>query len=678
MASDANNDESSESSNAKDSGSGDASEASSGETSSSETSSSEVPKRKRTKSAELAAQIPKVGGDTSALFGSWDSVLGGKDNKNSDSLFAPPPVLGGPKPKPTVPSFLPPSIGGDPSPSAPTIPSVTAPGAAAPSDSDAQDSNEQPGESEQLEAESSELTEPAPKRDAEPDEASVPNDDEPESSELTEPAPSGDSEESEASKDSTEASSKASEDDKPESSELTEPAPAGDSEDPPSEASSEASGPSASTEPRTSSANPAVKGEFGAADPTQRAEDDAKAEERWKAAFAQGEPEVGKPGSAFDDEASGSAAPPQASETSAESNEASEGSNEASEADEQAKAEPERDKPEQSEAESAKPTPAKPATPKPKPSAVEDEDEGGSRGLLLVLAAAAALVLVFVFMSSSRNADKKPKQVSSDTRPNTDKGPKAPDGPKARPPSNAKTHDADKYASERKPQPGQETGTGTETGAEETGTETGSEATGSEETGAEETGTEETGGEETGGEEPAAELPAPTPPPSAAGASQRREVDDPRDPSLLPPGTSAEATKAFTRMPVSLSDGAPLGGVGRSGIHIDMLDLGGSSERENTGCDTPTASFSVASTGFVNVCIRAVHNRQEELLFIIWEKDGKVARRGKVKISEKSHAYPTRAYLQIRPEYVGSWRVRIVPEGETDTVLASAEFQISD
>ena len=321
MASDANNEESSESSNTKDSGSGDASETSSSETRSSETSSSEVPKRKRTKSAELAAQIPKVGGDTSALFGSWDSVLGSKESKNTDSLFAPPPVLGGAKPKPTVPSFLPPSIAGDPSPSAPTVPRVTAPGAVAPSDSDAQDSNEAAGESEPK-PESSELTEPAPKLGTEPAEPAEPSEsndeaaDKPESSELTEPAPAKAGEDSEG---SAPAEPSKSDDEQPESSEQTEPAPKPDGEDSEGEASSEASEPSASTEPRTSSINPAVKGEFGAADPTQRAEDDAKAEERWKAAFAQGEPEVGKPGSAFDDEASGSAAPPQPSEVSSSS-----------------------------------------------------------------------------------------------------------------------------------------------------------------------------------------------------------------------------------------------------------------------------------------------------------------------------------------------------------------------
>jgi hypothetical protein len=71
-----------------------------------------------------------------------------------------------------------------------------------------------------------------------------------------------------------------------------------------------------------------------------------------------------------------------------------------------------------------------------------------------------------------------------------------------------------------------------------------------------------------------------------------------------------------------------------------------------------------------------IHPRSEQTLRVFWEKDGTVTRRGKVRIPEGLHAYKTRAYLQVRPEYVGSWRVRIVPEGEEDTSLVVAEFEI--
>ena len=62
---------------------------------------------------------------------------------------------------------------------------------------------------------------------------------------------------------------------------------------------------------------------------------------------------------------------------------------------------------------------------------------------------------------------------------------------------------------------------------------------------------------------------------------------------------------------------------------------------------------------------------------MIWEKDGKVTRRGRVRIPDL-HAYTTRAYLLVRPEYVGRWRVRIVPDGEEAIDLAVAEFEITE
>ena len=42
-------------------------------------------------------------------------------------------------------------------------------------------------------------------------------------------------------------------------------------------------------------------------------------------------------------------------------------------------------------------------------------------------------------------------------------------------------------------------------------------------------------------------------------------VATPRDPSVIPPGTPAESAKAFSKLPVSVSDGPPIGGIG----HID-------------------------------------------------------------------------------------------------------------
>ncbi|HLT40860.1 MAG TPA: hypothetical protein VK034_31500 [Enhygromyxa sp.] len=179
-----------------------------------------------------------------------------------------------------------------------------------------------------------------------------------------------------------------------------------------------------------------------------------------------------------------------------------------------------------------------------------------------------------------------------------------------------------------------------------------------------ETGPGETGSEadhgETGGE---------------VEVKPRPSTVDPRDLSLIPPGTPEENAKAFIKLPVSIHDGPPVGGIGRSGIHIDSIAT--ARGRDNTSCDDPTRSFSVSVAEYVNVCFRVVHPREQEWLRVIWEKDGKVTRRGRVRIPDL-HAYTTRAYLLVRPEYVGRWRVRIVPEGEDGIDLAVAEFEITE
>jgi hypothetical protein len=173
----------------------------------------------------------------------------------------------------------------------------------------------------------------------------------------------------------------------------------------------------------------------------------------------------------------------------------------------------------------------------------------------------------------------------------------------------------------------------------------------------------ETSGGETGAGEPE---PVPEPRPSHV---------DPRDPSLIPPGTPEENVKAFLKLPVSIHDGPPVGGIGRSGIHVDAIST--ARGRDNSSCTEPTEKFSVVADEYVNVCFRVVHVREQESLRVIWEKDGKVTRRGRIRIPDL-HAYTTRAYLLLRPEYTGRWRVRIVPDGEENIDLAVAEFEISE
>ena len=186
--------------------------------------------------------------------------------------------------------------------------------------------------------------------------------------------------------------------------------------------------------------------------------------------------------------------------------------------------------------------------------------------------------------------------------------------------------------------------------------------------------------------------PGPTPPEATAGdtaapeatagdtgASEAGEdgpvqppLDGPRDPRVIPAGTPEAHAKAFSKIPVSIYDGPPVGGIGSSGMHIDRVDMG--RRFESSKCVDATTRFSIAGDGLANVCFRVVHSRVEETVRVIWEKDGRIARRGKVRI-RPVHGYRTRAYLKLRPEYIGTWRVRIVPEGE-DVELASVEFAV--
>lgn len=147
---------------------------------------------------------------------------------------------------------------------------------------------------------------------------------------------------------------------------------------------------------------------------------------------------------------------------------------------------------------------------------------------------------------------------------------------------------------------------------------------------------------------------------------------DPRDRSVIPAGTSEDAIKAFIKLPVSIHDGPPLGGIGRTGIHIDAISTG-AGVRNGTCLDEAT-SFSIAATKEVSVCFRVVHDRTEENVRVLWDKDGATVRRGSVRIRDL-HAYKTRAYLELRAEYAGKWRVRVV--SEDDVELAAHTFELS-
>ncbi|MCA9694571.1 MAG: hypothetical protein KC636_33645 [Myxococcales bacterium] len=157
-------------------------------------------------------------------------------------------------------------------------------------------------------------------------------------------------------------------------------------------------------------------------------------------------------------------------------------------------------------------------------------------------------------------------------------------------------------------------------------------------------------------------------------SADERPSDGP-DPREAPPGSSEEAARALRRLPLTIHDGPPLAGVGASGIHIDAIDLG-SEYSQRRGCHGERDGFSIARGDQVNVCFRVVHNREQEDVTVVWEKDGDLAKRRRGVTIPARHAYRSRAFLVLRREYAARWTVRIY--SQDDVELASASFSVVD
>ncbi|MCA9663004.1 MAG: DUF2914 domain-containing protein [Myxococcales bacterium] len=161
-----------------------------------------------------------------------------------------------------------------------------------------------------------------------------------------------------------------------------------------------------------------------------------------------------------------------------------------------------------------------------------------------------------------------------------------------------------------------------------------------------------------------------------ADAQERDEEDETSEARggvrEAPENTPAAIAKVFRRLPVSVHDGPPVGGIGASGIHIDRIWLG--SKRSKDGCGGKDDGFSIRGGDEVNVCFRVVHGRTQEDVDVIWEKDGDLAQRRRGVTILPLHAYRTRSYLVLRNEYVGSWRVRIFSEDGVE--LATKTFNV--
>lgn len=170
--------------------------------------------------------------------------------------------------------------------------------------------------------------------------------------------------------------------------------------------------------------------------------------------------------------------------------------------------------------------------------------------------------------------------------------------------------------------------------------------------------------------------PDPTPvedePPPAKKPVENEPVEptstDIREP---PPGTPDAIAAVFSKIPVSPSDQAPVGGIGATGIHVDSIEMGVS--YEGGQCTGEAETFSMSRGDRPSVCVRVVHQRQPEDLVVLWEKKDGAVRRGKLSV-KALHAYRTRAYLVLRREYIGDWTVRV--ESTDGVELARYDFSV--
>ncbi len=166
--------------------------------------------------------------------------------------------------------------------------------------------------------------------------------------------------------------------------------------------------------------------------------------------------------------------------------------------------------------------------------------------------------------------------------------------------------------------------------------------------------------------------PAPSEPAPAAGWTPPANPTDMRGDEVIPPGTPEINAKAFKKLAFAPGDGAPRGGIGANGIHLDQLELG--RDWAKSHCTDPTTTFKVGVDKQANVCMRVIHPRGvSEELSIEWQKNGKSARRSKVGVKDL-HAYLTRGYLPISPGYEGKWTAIIT--SSDGAVIGKLDFTV--
>lgn len=144
-----------------------------------------------------------------------------------------------------------------------------------------------------------------------------------------------------------------------------------------------------------------------------------------------------------------------------------------------------------------------------------------------------------------------------------------------------------------------------------------------------------------------------------------------RDPSLLPANTPEAHLAAFAALPVGKRDGAPVGGVGATGLHLDSLDLGTGYAKGQ--CEGSTRVFDAGADERVSVCFRVIHPREAETVTVEWARDGVMRHSIEVGV-RPTHSYRTRAWMPVTEGRAGNWTATV--KSEDGSVLGSANFEI--
>jgi hypothetical protein len=163
-----------------------------------------------------------------------------------------------------------------------------------------------------------------------------------------------------------------------------------------------------------------------------------------------------------------------------------------------------------------------------------------------------------------------------------------------------------------------------------------------------------------------------SPPATEGGDEPAPEPGDYRHASFVPADAPAEHREAFLALKQKKSDGAPVGGIGPHGIHLDALVIG--RDYIDGECYPPANEFSLAEVNRVHLCLRVVHGGNiEEPLKVEWLREGGKPRASNLTL-KNPHAYKTHAWHPIKKYSQGNFTVTVTTAD--GTVLGSKKFEV--